>query len=197
MTRTAFRSRLARPGACVAGALLLAAAAVPGCRREERRFEDLAATSRRPGTDAAPRLRPGAAPDPAPDAAGPADTPRAASGDNAYDVSQGRRLYDWFNCAGCHAHGGGAIGPPLMDETWRYGSEPRNVYDSILHGRPNGMPAFGGKIPEAQLWQLVAYVRAMSGLVPIDARAARADEMSNKPPESLRAAEPPRAGGAP
>ena len=30
---------------------------------------------------------------------------------NAYQLSQGKRLYDWFNCKGCHASGGGASGP--------------------------------------------------------------------------------------
>ena len=26
---------------------------------------------------------------------------------NAYQLSQGKRLYEWFNCTGCHANGGG------------------------------------------------------------------------------------------
>ena len=29
---------------------------------------------------------------------------------NAYQLNQGKRLYDWFNCKGCHANGGGAAG---------------------------------------------------------------------------------------
>ena len=29
---------------------------------------------------------------------------------NAYQMSQGKRLYEWFNCTGCHANGGGAAG---------------------------------------------------------------------------------------
>ena len=32
---------------------------------------------------------------------------------NAWAVAEGGRLYEWFNCVGCHAHGGGAMGPPL------------------------------------------------------------------------------------
>src|SRR5689334_2564830 len=43
---------------------------------------------------------------------------------NAYALSQGKHLFEWFNCVGCHAHGGGAIGPPLMDADWIYGSAP-------------------------------------------------------------------------
>ena len=30
---------------------------------------------------------------------------------NAYELSQGKRLYTWFNCEGCHADGGGGLGP--------------------------------------------------------------------------------------
>ena len=36
----------------------------------------------------------------------------------AWHVSEGKRLYDGFNCTGCHAYGGGDIGPPLMDDQW-------------------------------------------------------------------------------
>ena len=66
---------------------------------------------------------------------------------NAYAVSEGKRLYNAYNCVGCHAHGGGGIGPPLLDKKWFYGSEPEQVYLSILQGRPNGMPSFRGRIP--------------------------------------------------
>src|SRR5688572_7786992 len=44
-----------------------------------------------------------------------------AYGENAYHISQGKTLYGAFNCYGCHAWGGGDIGPPLMDEKWIYG----------------------------------------------------------------------------
>src|SRR4051794_12790521 len=44
--------------------------------------------------------------------------------ENAYALSEGKRLFSNFNCSGCHAHGGGGMGPPLMDEKWIYGSAP-------------------------------------------------------------------------
>ena len=34
---------------------------------------------------------------------------------------------------------------------------------SILQGRPNGMPAFGGKLPESEAWKIAAFVRSLSG----------------------------------
>jgi cytochrome c oxidase cbb3-type subunit III len=94
---------------------------------------------------------------------------------NAYAISEGQRLYDWYNCSGCHFHGGGGIGPALMDDVWVYGGEPANIFDTIVKGRPNGMPAWGGRIPQYQIWQLVAYVRSMSGQQPKSATPARTD----------------------
>ncbi|MGD9762845.1 MAG: cytochrome c [Candidatus Binatia bacterium] len=112
--------------------------------------------------------------------------------DNAYELSEGKRLYAWFNCAGCHASGGGGMGPPLMDEGWRYGSEPADVYVSIVHGRPNGMPGFGGRIPVRQAWQLTAYVRALAGLAASDAAPGRSDGLQAKPAEQAMPVPTPR-----
>lgn len=77
--------------------------------------------------------------------------------------ASGRQLFLWFNCAGCHGvEGGGAIGPPLRDADWIYGSEPANIFQSIAQGRPNGMPAYGGKIPDTEIWRLELYVRSLA-----------------------------------
>jgi cytochrome c oxidase cbb3-type subunit 3 len=99
---------------------------------------------------------------------------------NAYQISQGQRLFNWFNCSGCHAQGGGGMGPPLMDANFLYGSSPENIYDTIVKGRPNGMPSWGGRIPENQIWQLVAYVRSLSGSEPMAATGARTDTIEKK-----------------
>src|SRR4051794_29124543 len=45
----------------------------------------------------------------------------AAFEGNAWHIAQGQRLFGWMNCGGCPSHGGGGIGPPLMDDEWRYG----------------------------------------------------------------------------
>jgi cytochrome c oxidase cbb3-type subunit 3 len=83
---------------------------------------------------------------------------------NVYAISEGRRLFAWYHCADCHgAEGGGGMGPPLRDKVWIYGGEPDNIFDTIVQGRANGMPAWGGRIPEYQIWQLVSYVRSLSG----------------------------------
>jgi cytochrome c oxidase cbb3-type subunit 3 len=106
--------------------------------------------------------------------------------ENAVALSNGKQFFSQFNCVGCHAHGGGGMGPALKDETWIYGSAPEQVFSTIVEGRPNGMPSFGGRIPEDQIWQLAAYVRSMSGLVSKDAAPGRNDDMEIGPPENSR-----------
>ena len=105
---------------------------------------------------------------------------------NAYVLSQGKTLFRWFNCSGCHSNGGGGMGPALMDDKWRYGNNPEDIYTSIMEGRPNGMPSFKGRINEDQVWQLVAYVRSMSGWAKKDAAPGRSDSLYPGEPENMR-----------
>ena len=100
---------------------------------------------------------------------------------SAYDIAQGQRLYNWYNCAGCHSQGGGGIGPPLIKKAWIYGGEPENLFDTIVKGRPNGMPSWGGRIPEYQIWQIVAYVRSLNGEQPRSATPGRSDIIQTNP----------------
>lgn len=100
---------------------------------------------------------------------------------SAYDITEGQRLFDWYNCSGCHSHGGGGIGPPLIKKNWIYGGEPENLFDTIVKGRPNGMPSWGGRIPEYQIWQIIAFVRSMNGEQPKSATAGRADMIQPSP----------------
>lgn len=104
--------------------------------------------------------------------------------ESAYAVSEGQKLFNQYNCSGCHAHGGGGMGPPLMDNYWIYGSDPGNIFATIMQGRPNGMPSFRNRVPEYQAWEIVAYVRSLSGLLPADVAPNRMDEMDVKPAES-------------
>jgi cytochrome c oxidase cbb3-type subunit 3 len=106
--------------------------------------------------------------------------------ENAYALSEGKRLFSQMNCTGCHAHGGGGMGPALMDSTWIYGSQPDQIFSTIVEGRPNGMPSFRGKLPDYQIWQLAAYVRSLSGQVPFDVAPSRDDDMQYKKPENSK-----------
>jgi cytochrome c oxidase cbb3-type subunit 3 len=55
------------------------------------------------------------------------------------------------------------------------------------------MPSFGGKVPDSQIWQLVAYVRSLSALTPTSTRSARTEHMMYTPgSQSLQKPERPR-----
>ena len=65
---------------------------------------------------------------------------------NTNVLADGRRLFNWYNCSGCHGdHAGGGMGPSLRDERWLYGGTDANVAASIAQGRANGMPSWGPK----------------------------------------------------
>ncbi len=104
--------------------------------------------------------------------------------ESAYTIAEGKRLFSWYNCVGCHAHGGGGMGPALMDSVWIYGSDPGQIYATIVQGRPNGMPSWGSRIPEYQVWELVAYVRSLAGLTGKTVAPGRNDDMSAEPVEN-------------
>ena len=80
-------------------------------------------------------------------------------------ISAGEQHYAAFNCGGCHAPmGGGGMGPPLSDDEWIYGGEPAQIYLSIMHGRPEGMPAWSSMLPQRTTWELVSYIESLSGI---------------------------------
>lgn len=109
------------------------------------------------------------------------DTIEGPFDDNAPGTSEGQILFAQMNCTGCHANGGGAMGPALMDDEWIYGSKPDQIFASIAEGRSNGMPTWKYRLNTQQIWQLVAYVRSLSGLTPKGARPSRDDHMMTKP----------------
>jgi cytochrome c oxidase cbb3-type subunit III len=174
--------RVKRPAVVLTATVLLATTA---CKREERSFGVATPASARADGVRVSELQPG-----------PHTPPPALPSDyeeNAHALNEGKVLYNAFNCVGCHAHGGGGIGPALMDAKWRYGSQPTQVFASIMEGRPNGMPTFRGKLSPNQAWQIAAYVRSLSGLVPKDAAPSRDDHMkSNPPPNSVDPKKPIR-----
>lgn len=141
------------------------------CEREARDFSK-EPKEKEPVVALSP-LSPG---DGVPQAASAPDAERFQA--EAYQLSEGKRLFGWFNCTGCHGNGGGGSGPPLMDAKWIYGGNIENIVATIREGRPNGMPSFRGKIPDAQIWQIAAYVRSLSGNVPRDAAPGRNDDLA-------------------
>jgi cytochrome c oxidase cbb3-type subunit III len=175
------RGRAVSGAVCGVLALVCTVGAV-GCKRETRAYREIppaAATQSVAVSD----LHPGGGAPPT-----PGKTPDEM---NAYALAEGKRLYSAYNCVGCHANGGGGMGPALIDDEWLYGHEADQIFHSILEGRPNGMPSFRGKIPDAHIWELAAYVRSLSGLAPKDAAPGRSDDMSGPPvPQSASREQP-------
>ena len=154
------------------------------CQRERRHATGNPSTPATPLGTSPDTIFPGNSPVP------PADARVAAYEGNAAAIAKGQQLYIWMNCVGCHSHGGGGMGPPLMDDKWRYGGRVDQIAASIYQGRPNGMPSWRYKLTEDQIWQLAAYVRSLSGQARKDAVGARADTMSNTPPQTQTRREP-------
>ena len=174
---------------CLVGAA--AAFAIAGCDREEHHSRAKPIGETVPAGESPDTIFPGSS------SAPPLD-PRAALYDNnANAIAQGQQLYLQMNCVGCHSHGGGGMGPPLMDDQWRYGGRIDQIATTIAEGRPNGMPSWRGKLTEDQVWDLAAYVRSLSGLPSKDAVSSRSESMSAGTPQTLTPHAAPKNSDAP
>ena len=82
---------------------------------------------------------------------------------NPQRIAEGGKLFIAYNCLDCHgADGSGAMGPSLQDGRWHFGGTPGDVFQSIYEGRPDGMPSWGGRIPDDQIRRLVANIETLS-----------------------------------
>jgi len=149
------------------GLILLVTGAINSCGRDSDAAQAPSAAPRRGYTDGGDSLRIIAhsenLPVGLPSAARPfALTSPYADGDkNA--ISTGAKLFIAYNCIDCHgADGSGAVGPAFTDGRWHFGGAPSEVFESIYQGRPDGMPAWGGRLANDEIWMLAAYVRSLS-----------------------------------
>lgn len=128
---------------------------------------------------------------PAADAAAKPAAPASASGKNEHGleivknpytgdaaaIAQGKDLFVSKACSGCHgAGGGGGMCPPVINDTWVYGSDDTTLFNLVKLGsaglqakgynrvgRENvvgDMPPFAGVVSDDELWKLIAYVRS-------------------------------------
>ncbi|OWV92850.1 cytochrome C oxidase subunit III [Rhizobium sp. R72] len=103
---------------------------------------------------------------------------------NAYDLSQGKRLYSWFGCPSCHGDGRGASGPSFLDGWWLYGPGLTSIVASIRDGRPHGMPAFSEKMTIDQIWQLAGYIQTIGAYSARTGAPSRNDDRHTRPAEN-------------
>ncbi len=85
----------------------------------------------------------------------------ALSSDQA-TVSAGREVFT-FRCAPCHGENAeGKVGPSLVDQDWLYGSEPKDILQSVREGRPKGMPAWKNELKQDEIQNVTAYVISLT-----------------------------------
>ena len=136
-----------RPGISV----LCLAGALGACQRDAVPLAAAGATSNSPFL---------VGPQPGPDR--PIARPVNPYAGNTAVLADGRRLFNWYNCSGCHGdHAGGGMGPSLRDSVWYYGGDDASIYASITEGRQHGMPAWGAKVPQDQRWKIVTYIQSL------------------------------------
>ncbi|MGA0587375.1 c-type cytochrome [Dyella sp. KRB-257] len=158
--------------ACLGAAFGLLCSSVTGCHSDQD-YEHAATRTPRAATGPVPG--PGRADDRSSRA-----RPGPYSGDSV-GVEEGRKLFVRYNCSGCHGgHAGGGMGPSLRDQDWIYGSSDDDVFDSIVQGRAHGMPAWGSRITDDQVWMLVAYIRALRTPQEPDAPVSHAPDVPER-----------------
>lgn len=81
---------------------------------------------------------------------------------SAEAASAGRAAFMKYNCVGCHGGlGGGAMGPSLRDDEWKFGGTDEQILNTLHNGRPAGMPAWKGVASEEDLKNIIVYIRSM------------------------------------
>ncbi len=80
------------------------------------------------------------------------------------DVERGRALFVGTCGAYCHhMTPGPGDAPYLFDCDWLHGGSDAEIFHTIATGVPNTrMVAFGGALPDEDIWRLVAYVKSAS-----------------------------------
>ncbi len=97
------------------------------------------------------------------------DAPKPAPGTikNPYTgkpdaIAAGKQVWFKMSCYGCHGTmAGGGMGPNLPDAEWRYGGDDTSVFTTIKWGRSGGMPAWGSKLSDDEIFKVMSYVRSL------------------------------------
>lgn len=103
------------------------------------------------------------------------------------DLARGKALFTGTCAAYCHRpsqpEGAGAAAadaPYLFGCEWKHGGSNAQIFQTISQGAPGTrMVAFGGSVPDEDIWRIVAYLKAASQC---KAPAAPAPEGGATPP---------------
>jgi putative heme-binding domain-containing protein len=80
---------------------------------------------------------------------------------SAVDLEAGRKLY-LGRCGHCHGQSGeGGRGAVLNSGRFRHGGSDRELYTVIRNGIPNTEMPGAFRLPEVEIWRMVAYVKQL------------------------------------
>ena len=127
------------------------------------------------------------------------------------DVAAGQQIYA-THCATCHGDAGKGDGasaagfatkPPDLTDGRLMNALPDRFLVEVIrgggpaHGLAPTMPPFDRTLSEAQIGEVVAYVRSLAGLTSKDAAPSRNDDLNPHPAENRLPATAPKPGGVP
>lgn len=93
-------------------------------------------------------------------------SPVAVSARNPYRgdaaaIAEGKQVFTTI-CAACHKpDGSGLVGPSLVDPYWKYGGADADRFQSVMQGRPGGMPPWGPQLGQEKVWKVLAYLETL------------------------------------
>ena len=71
------------------------------------------------------------------------------------------------NCASCHGEDGAGMrdmgAPNLTDAIWLYGGDRETVTETVVNSRFGVMPAWAGRLTEAEIRQVSVYIHGLGG----------------------------------
>ena len=79
-------------------------------------------------------------------------------------LDRGKQLFTGMCGAYCHSFkADNREAPYLFDCDWKHGGTDQEVFSTIYGGVPKTqMLAFGGKLPDEDIWKVIAFLRAAS-----------------------------------
>jgi mono/diheme cytochrome c family protein len=79
-------------------------------------------------------------------------------------IKEGRELYIKNGCSACHGvGGGGGMGPPVLDDRWKFGGDDETLFKLTRGEIPKQtMPAVFGKVlKDDEIWKMIAFIRSI------------------------------------
>jgi len=80
---------------------------------------------------------------------------------DAAAIAEGQQVFAQI-CAACHKPDAtGLVGPSLVDPYWKYGHTDAELFQTVMEGRPGGMPPWGAQLGSEKVWRALAYLETL------------------------------------